>query len=36
MVPTGAVRGEGASKYFIEDNYPAVADYGLIKILSDT
>ena len=36
IVPTGAVRGEGASKYFIEENYPAVADYGLTNILSDT
>jgi len=36
IVPTGAVRGEGVSKYFIEENYPAVADYGLTKILSNT
>lgn len=36
IVPTGAVRGEGASKYFIEENYPAIANYGLTKILSDT
>ncbi len=36
IVPTAALRGEGASKYFIDEEYPAVADFGLLKTLSST
>lgn len=31
IVPTGAYRGEGASRYFVEDAYPAVADFDLLR-----
>ena len=34
IVPTAALRGEGASKYFIDEAYPAVADFGLLRTLS--
>lgn len=34
IVPTAALRGEGASKYFIEDSYPAVADFHILKAIS--
>lgn len=36
IVPTAALRGEGASKYFIEEEYPAVADFGLLQAVSST
>lgn len=36
IVPTAAVRGEGASKYFVDESYPAVADFQLLKALSST
>jgi uridine phosphorylase len=36
VVPIAAVRGEGASKYFVEDEYPAVADFGLTRALAST
>ncbi len=36
IIPSAAVRGEGASKYFIEEAYPAVADFNLLKTLSST
>jgi uridine phosphorylase len=36
IVPTAALRGEGASKYFIDEAYPAVADFGLLQALSAT
>ena len=31
IVPTGAVRGEGASKYHAEEWYPAVASFELLR-----
>ena len=31
IVPTGAVRGEGGSKYHAEEWYPAVADFDLMR-----
>jgi len=34
IVPTAALRGEGASKYFAEEQYPAVADFHLLKDMS--
>lgn len=34
IVPTAALRGEGSSRYFIEDSYPAVADFGLLRAMS--
>ena len=34
IVPTAALRGEGASKYFVDEAYPAVADFGLLRALS--
>jgi uridine phosphorylase len=36
IVPIAALRGEGASKYFIDGAYPAVADFSLLKTLSTT
>jgi uridine phosphorylase len=36
IVPTAACRGEGASKYFVDEAYPAVADYKLLWTLSST
>lgn len=36
IVPTAAVRGEGASRYFVEEAYPAAADFGLLQALSST
>lgn len=36
IVPTAALRGEGTSKYFIEESYPAVADFGLLRTMSLT
>ena len=36
IVPTAALRGEGASKYFVEESYPAVADFGLLRSLAST
>lgn len=36
IVPTAALRGEGASKYFIDEAYPAVADFGLLQSVSST
>ena len=36
IVPTGAFRGEGASRYFIDESYPAVADFGLLRTLAST
>lgn len=35
-MPTAAVRGEGASKYFVDESYPAMADFQLLKALSST
>ncbi|MGD2201253.1 MAG: hypothetical protein PVJ38_06465 [Candidatus Bathyarchaeota archaeon] len=34
IAPTAAVRGEGASKYFVDEPYPAVADFGLLRQLA--
>ncbi len=34
IVPTAAFRGEGASRYFVEEAYPAVADFGLLRDLA--
>ena len=31
VVPTAALRGEGASRYLVDEAYPAVADYGLLS-----
>jgi uridine phosphorylase len=31
IVPTASLRGEGASKYLVDEAYPAVADYGLLR-----
>lgn len=36
IAPTAACRGEGASKYFVDEAYPAVADYNLLRTLSST
>lgn len=36
IVPTAAFRGEGASKYFVEEAYPAAADFSLLRALSST
>ena len=36
IVPTAALRGEGSTKYFIEESYPAVADFGLLRAISTT
>lgn len=36
IVPTGAFRGEGASRYFIDEAYPAVADFSLLRTLAST
>ncbi len=36
IVPTAALRGEGSSRYFIEESYPAVADFGLLRAMSST
>jgi uridine phosphorylase len=36
IVPTAALRGEGSTKYFIEESYPAVADFGLLRAISKT
>ena len=35
IAPTGALRGEGASRYFVDEAYPAVADFGLTCELAD-
>ncbi len=35
IVSTGALRGEGASRYFVDEAYPAVADFGLMRELAD-
>jgi uridine phosphorylase len=34
IVPTAACRGEGASKYFVDEAYPAVANFELLRTLS--
>ena len=34
IVPTAAFRGEGASKYFVDEAYPAVADFKLLQTVS--
>ncbi len=34
IVPTAAFRGEGASKYFVDEAYPAVADFKLLRTVS--
>jgi len=36
VIPTAAVREDGASKMYIMDNYPAVADFEITKVLLDT
>ncbi|MGD2142359.1 MAG: hypothetical protein PVH79_02635 [Candidatus Bathyarchaeota archaeon] len=36
IVPTAALRGEGASKYFVDEAYPAVADFQLLRKLAST
>lgn len=36
IVPTGAYRGEGASKIFIEESYPATADFHLTVELMES
>ncbi len=34
IVPTAAFRGEGASQYFVDKAYPAVADFRLLQTIS--
>jgi len=34
IAPTAAYRGEGASRYFVEEAYPAAADFQLLRRLS--
>ena len=34
IVPTAALRGEGASKYYVDEAYPAVADFRLLRTIS--
>jgi uridine phosphorylase len=34
IVPTAAYRGDGASRYFVEEAYPAVADFSLLLKLN--
>ena len=34
VVPTAALRGEGASKYYVDEAYPTVADFRLLRIIS--
>jgi uridine phosphorylase len=34
IVPTAALRGEGASRYFVDEAYPAVADFTLLRTIS--
>lgn len=36
IVPTAALRGEGASRYFVDESYPAVADFGLLRAVAST
>ncbi len=36
IVPTAALRGEGASRYFVDESYPAVADFGLLSAVAST
>lgn len=36
IIATGAVREDGASKMYVRENYPAVADFYLTNILIDT
>ncbi len=36
IVPTAALRGEGSSRYFVDEIYPAVADFGLLRAVSST
>ena len=35
VIATGAIRGEGTSKYYAPIEYPAVADFKVIKALSE-
>ena len=34
IVPTAAFRGEGASQYYVDKAYPAVADFSLLQTIS--
>ena len=36
IVPTAALRGEGSTRYFVDEIYPAVADFGLLRAMSST
>lgn len=36
IVPTACLRGEGATKHFVEETYPASADFSLLRDLSGT
>ncbi len=36
LVPSASVRKEGTSKTYVEDVYPAVADYSLVQTLNET
>ena len=35
IIPTGAVRQEGASRMYVEECFPAVADHELVALLKD-
>jgi len=35
VIGTGAVREDGASKTYVEENYPAVADFSLVREIVD-
>ena len=35
IIPTSAYRGEGASRYFVDEAYPAAADFQLLRRLSE-
>jgi len=36
IVPTAALRGEGTSRYFVDEAYPAVADFTLLRAIATT
>lgn len=36
IIPTAAVREDGASRMYVKENYPAVASYDLIRAIDDT
>ncbi len=36
IIPTAAVREDGASRMYVKENYPAVASYELVRAIDDT